>query len=114
MSLWKRTQQSFGNFKQASNKKPAPISQSDPHSQQFDCKGIKTSKQLVNYLLALQKQKFDKTILEQLKYVTLQANAKRLMQEYEIEQLVRATKIAADVSQHPFSFKVVEKCLPKE
>jgi hypothetical protein len=110
MSLWKRLQpQDFGSFKQVSLPEgPATVLSSNPDSDQFDETGVSKPKDLVNYMLSVQKQKFDSTILEQFSYTTLMYNAKRLMGLYPSGVLKRAVKKAADISNHPFSFKVVE------
>ncbi len=110
MSLWRRLQPTdFGSFKQVSLPEgPADVLSSNPDSEQFDESGVETPKQMVNYLISVQKKKFNSTILEQFRYATLQAQAKRLMGLYANGVLKRAIKRAVDVSNHPFSFKVVE------
>lgn len=113
MSLWKRREiQSYGRFYQPSLAEGAgPISASNPMSEQFDESGINKPKDLVNYMLAVQKTKFGKTILDtqNFTYSMLQAHAKRLMQKYPSGVLKRAVKAMVDIALHPFSFKKVEE-----
>lgn len=112
MSLWKRREQSFGRFYQPSLSEGAgSVSASNPRSDQFDETGVETPKQLVNYLLAVQKKKFNRTILDDSRftYSMLQAHAKRLQAKYPSGVLKRAVKTMVDVANHPFSFKKVEE-----
>src|SRR5512139_3390830 len=116
MSLWKRREiQSYGRFYQPSLSEGAgPVSASNPKSDQFDETGVETPKGLVNYLLAVQKKKFNRTILDdnRFTYSMLQAHAKRLQAKYPSGALKRAVKTMVDVANHPFSFKLVEEeCL---
>jgi len=110
MSLWQRIKpQSFGTYKQVSlSGGPASVSGCNPYSEQFDTSGVSKPKDLVNYMVAKQTAKFGYSILKQFKYTTMQAQAKRVMDLYSVDQLMRAIKIAVDVSNHPFSFKLVE------
>ncbi len=110
MSLWQRIKpQSFGTFKQVPlTEGPAAVSGCNPYSEQFDTRGVSKPKDLVNYMVAQQTAKFGYSILKQFKYATMLAQTKRVMEKYSIDQLMRAIKIAVDVSNHPFSFKLVE------
>lgn len=115
MSLWSRVKpESFGQVKQVSPVEgPALVSVSNPHSEQFNQQGVKRAKDLVSYMLAEQRKKFDNTILDQLSYKTLEANAKRLMQKHGGLEVKKAIKKANDISKHPYSFKLVAKLCPK-
>lgn len=113
MSLWKRNQkENFGQYKQVSHSGgPVSVCLSNPDSEQFDKSGCDSPRFLTRYMLAMQKGKFDRTILDSIKLPALERHCKLLMEKYGGLEVKKAVKIAADYAQHPFSFKLVEGIL---
>lgn len=78
-----------------------------PLSDNFTAPPASTAKELVNWMLALQKRTYGEVTGIPLK--GLQRNMKTLMQVYGIPLVQRGIAMALGVSDHPFSTALVEK-----
>lgn len=86
--------------------------QGNPLSYQYQAPKIGGSpRNLALYLIAKQRQQYDKTILDQIDERILRRHVKLLLEKYTPEQIVRGIGIAGRLSHHPFSFSMVERQL---
>jgi hypothetical protein len=88
------------------------LTESNPRSFDFNPGVGDSTRDIVNYMLALQRQSFNgHDITEQFRFTILQRNAKLLLKDYDPLTVKRGVALAAVNSPAPYSFAFVRKCI---
>lgn len=76
---------------------------------QYACNISDRPTDIVLYLIAVQVRVFDRSILDKVNQRALTRHAKQLLQRHTAKEICMAIVDAANVAEHPFSFKFVEE-----
>jgi len=88
-----------------------PILRGDPFGSHFEPKLGEKTTTLVDFMLGQQRQRYGETIEEQLSRPILLRHCNLLKQKYGAGEVERGIRMALQVSEYPFSFKLVGKLL---
>jgi len=111
MTFLDRTQKTFGTVNKSAPSLGALASINNVYRHYEAPKTVKTPKGVVNYLIAQQQQVYGKTILDQFSYAALVPQAKRVLEEFGIDETCRGIELSVRLGNHPSSFKFVRECV---
>ncbi len=87
--------------------------ESNPFTDSWQAPVCKTTKDVIKYMLARQRQAYEKTILNELNYIILYHHLKILIEEFGKEAVLRGIEQCLWVSDYPFSTKLIREMIER-